>query len=117
ARRPLERPDRQELEPISPELISTAHAAAPVPLVDAASDYPDVIGQAEPAPLIPFPDPQTEEAPSEPDKESLFNASPAVEDYKLPDRSLLRQSGPTGAAPAEATSQVAHALVQALADF
>ena len=117
ARRPLERPHRESLEPISPELISTAHAAAPVPLIDAASDYPDVIGQAEPAPLIPFPEPHTEETPAEPDHESLFNASPAVEDYKLPDRSLLRQSGTSSAAPAEATSQVAHALVQALADF
>ena len=114
ARRPLERPRRAAPEPISPELISTAHAAAPVPLVDAASDYPDVIGQAEPAPLIPFPDPQTEE---EPDRESLFNASPAVEDYTLPDRSVLRTSGTKGAAPAEASGQVAHALVQALADF
>jgi S-DNA-T family DNA segregation ATPase FtsK/SpoIIIE len=118
ARRPLERAPRESFEPISPELISTAHAAAPVPLVDAASDYPDVIGQAEPAPLIPFPEPHTEEAPAaEPDHDSLFNASPAVEDYKLPDRSVLRTSGTNSAAPAEATSQVAHALVQALADF
>jgi DNA segregation ATPase FtsK/SpoIIIE, S-DNA-T family len=117
ARRPLERPQSESFEPISPELISTAHAAAPVPLVDAASDYPDVIGQAEPAPLIPFPEPHTEEALAEPDHDSLFNASPAVEDYKLPDRSLLRQSGTNAAAPVEATSQVAHALVQALADF
>jgi len=116
ARRPLERPEREKFEPISPELISTAHAAASVPLVDAASDYPDVIGQAEPAPLIPFPDPNTEVAP-EPDHESLFNASPAVDDYKLPDRSLLRTSGTNAAAPAEASGQVANALVQALADF
>src|SRR4029453_15412068 len=105
ARRPLE---RQPIEPISPELISTAHAAPSVPLVDAASDSPDVIGQAEPAPLIPFPEPQTEE---EPDHESLFNASPAVEDYKLPDRSVLRPSGTNAHAP------VAPALVQALPDF
>jgi S-DNA-T family DNA segregation ATPase FtsK/SpoIIIE len=114
ARRPLERPEREKLEPISPELISTAHAAAQVPLVDAASDYPDVIGQAEPAPLIPFPEPQAQE---EPDHESLFNASPAVDDYKLPDRSLLRSSGTNGAAPAEASGQVAEALVQALGHF
>ena len=116
ARRPLERPEREKFEPISPELISTAHVAASIPLVDAASDYPDVIGQAEPAPLIPFPDPNTEVAP-EPDHESLFNASPAVDDYKLPDRSLLRTSGTNSAAPAEASGQVANALVQALADF
>jgi S-DNA-T family DNA segregation ATPase FtsK/SpoIIIE len=113
ARRPLERQQRPAFE-ASPELISTA-PAAPVPLVDAAADYPDVIGQAEPAPLIPFPEPETEEEP--PDQESLFNASPAVEDYRLPDRSLLRTSGTNGAAPAEASGQVAHALVQALADF
>src|SRR6478672_5428196 len=116
AARRLERPQREELEPISPELISTAHAAAPVPLVDAASDYPDVIGQAEPAPLIPFPDPDTQEAPG-PDHDSLFNASPAVDDYKLPDRSLLRSSGTNSAAPAEASGQVAQALVQALGHF
>ena len=115
ARRPLERPRREELEPISPELISTAHAAT-VPLVDVASDYPDVIGQAEPAPLIPFPEPDTEQTP-EPDHESLFNASPAVDDYKLPDRSLLRSSGTNNAAPAEASGQVAQALVQALGHF
>ena len=114
ARRPLERPPRTTIEG-PPELISTA-SAGPVPLVDAASDYPDVIGQAEPAPLIPFPEPETEDTP-EPDHDSLFNASPAVEDYKLPDRSLLRKSGTNGAAPAEASGQVAHALVQALADF
>ena len=114
ARRPLERPQPPTIA-APPELISTARTA-PVPLVDAASDYPDVIGQAEPAPLIPFPEPESAETP-EPDRESLFNASPAIEDYKLPDRSVLRQSGTNGAAPAEASGQVAHALVQALTDF
>src|SRR5215203_1443157 len=112
ARRSLDRPVRRTVEE-PPELISTANAA-PVPLVDAAAEFPDVIGQAEPAPLIPFPEPETEEPP---EHESLFNASPAVQDYKLPDRNILRKSGTTGAAPAEASGQVAHALVQALADF
>ena len=96
-----------------PELISTANVAA-VPLVDAASAFPDVIGMAEPAPLIPFPEPDTQEDPSQ---ESLFNASPAVEDYQLPDRKLLRKSGTSGKPAAEANGQVAHALTQALADF
>lgn len=69
ARRTLDRPPRETIsEP--PELISTAHAA-PVPLVDAASAYPDVIGMSEPAPLIPFPEPNTEEMR---DEESLFDA-------------------------------------------
>ena len=112
ARRSLDRPVRRTAaEP--PELISTANAA-PIPLVDAAAEFPDVIGQAEPAPLIPFPEPETEEPP---EQESLFNASPAVQDYKLPDRNVLRKSGTNGAPPAEASGQVAQALVQALADF
>jgi S-DNA-T family DNA segregation ATPase FtsK/SpoIIIE len=112
ARHSFERPARHTVDE-PPELISTANAA-PIPLVDAAAEYPDVIGQAEPAPLIPFPEPDTQE---EPDQESLFNASPAVQDYKLPDRNVLRKSGTNGSAPAEASGQVAHALVQALADF
>jgi S-DNA-T family DNA segregation ATPase FtsK/SpoIIIE len=112
ARQSFDRPARHTVDE-PPELISTANAA-PIPLVDAAAEYPDVIGQAEPAPLIPFPEPDTQE---EPDHESLFNASPAVQDYKLPDRNVLRKSGTNGSAPAEASGQVAHALVQALADF
>ena len=112
ARRSFDRPLRDRVsEP--PELISTANAAH-VPLVDAAAEYPDVIGMAEPAPLIPFPEPDTQESP---DQESLFNASPAVEEYRLPDRSLLRSSGTKGNASPEASGQIAHALVQALADF
>ena len=112
ARRSLDRPVRRTAAD-PPELISTANAA-PIPLVDAAAEFPDVIGQAEPAPLIPFPEPETEEPP---EQESLFNASPAVQDYKLPDRNVLRKSGTNGAPPAEASGQVAQALVQALADF
>jgi len=111
ARRSLDRaiPEAAE-EP--PELISTANARPP--LVDAASEYPDVVGMAEPAPLIPFPEPDTQESA---DQESLFNASPAVQDYRLPDRSLLRSSGTKGNATPEASGQIAQALVQALADF
>ena len=114
ARRSFDRPPREPVvhdEP--PELISTANVA-PLSLVDAASDYPDVVGTPDPAPLIPFPEVEAEEAP---DRESLFNASPAVQDYRLPDRDLLRKSGTNGAQPTEASGQVAHALVQALSDF
>jgi DNA segregation ATPase FtsK/SpoIIIE, S-DNA-T family len=112
ARRSLDRPPREVVhEP--PELISTANVA-PLSLVDGASDYPDVVGTADPAPLIPFPEVDTKETP---DQESLFNASPAVQDYHLPERDLLRKSGTNGAAPPEASGQVAHSLVQALSDF
>ena len=112
ARRSLDRPPR-EIADEPPELISTANVA-PIPLVDGASEYPDVVGTRDPAPLIPFPELDTEETP---DRESLFNASPAAPDYRLPDRDLLRKSGTNGAQPTEASGQVAHALVQALSDF
>ena len=113
ARRSFDRPPREPVAHEPPELISTANAV-PLSLVDAASDYPDVVGTPDPAPLIPFPEVDTEE---EPDRESLFNASPAVQDYRLPDRDLLRQSGSNRGAAPEANGQVAHALVQALSDF
>jgi DNA segregation ATPase FtsK/SpoIIIE, S-DNA-T family len=112
ARRSLDRALPEVVEE-PPELISTADAR-PRPLVDAASEYPDVVGMAEPAPLIPFPEPDTQESL---DHQSLFNASPAVQDYRLPDRSLLRSSGTNGNATPEASGQIAQALVQALADF
>jgi DNA segregation ATPase FtsK/SpoIIIE, S-DNA-T family len=112
ARRSLDRP-RPAVAEEPPELISTANAR-PQELVDAASEYPDVIGMAEPAPLIPFPEPDTQESA---DHESLFNASPAVQDYRLPDRTLLRTSGTKGNVTTEASGQIAQALVKALADF
>jgi DNA segregation ATPase FtsK/SpoIIIE, S-DNA-T family len=100
----------------SPELISTA---APVrPPVDAVSEFPDVVGRAEPAALIPFPTDE-DARPREPEKDeepSLFDAPPAAKDYRLPDRSLLR-TGTSNGSPAEASEQVAQALTQALADF
>jgi S-DNA-T family DNA segregation ATPase FtsK/SpoIIIE len=113
AKRSFDRPTREPVVHEPPELISTANAA-PLSLVDGASDYPDVVGRSDPAPLIPFPDADVEETP---DRESLFNASPAVQDYRLPDRDLLRKSGSNGAAPSEGSGQVAQALVQALSDF
>jgi S-DNA-T family DNA segregation ATPase FtsK/SpoIIIE len=99
-----------------PELISTA---APVrPPVDAVSEFPDVVGRAEPAALIPFPTDE-DARPREPEQDeepSLFDAPPAAKDYRLPDRSLLRK-GTSNGSPAEASEQVAQALTQALADF
>src|SRR5918999_2882152 len=58
----------------APEIISTATSTRPP--VDGASEFPDVVGQAGPAPLIPFPteeNAQPEETEeSEPDQPSLF---------------------------------------------
>jgi DNA segregation ATPase FtsK/SpoIIIE, S-DNA-T family len=112
ARRSLDRVAEAASEP--PEIISTAHPSRPP--IDAVTEFPDVVGQAEPAALIPFP---TEEdaRPAETDDEpSLFDAAPAAKDYRLPDRKLLR-AGTSNGSPAEASAQVAQALGQALADF
>jgi S-DNA-T family DNA segregation ATPase FtsK/SpoIIIE len=110
ARRSLDRavPEATE-EPA--ELISTANARS---LVDAVSEFPDVVGLAEAAPIIPFPELDTQEPA---DQTSLFDAKPLEKEYELPDRTVLRRSGTNGAAPAEANDQAALALVQALADF
>jgi S-DNA-T family DNA segregation ATPase FtsK/SpoIIIE len=109
ARRSLDRvaPDSESM----PEIISTAGR----PPVDAVSEFPDVVGRAEPAQLLPFP---SEEAaqPVEDEEPSLFDASPTAKDYRLPGRELLR-AGTSNGTPAEASTQVAQALVQALADF
>ncbi|HET7856242.1 MAG TPA: DNA translocase FtsK 4TM domain-containing protein, partial [Gaiellaceae bacterium] len=112
AKRSLDRIAEADAGP--PEIISTAQPARPP--VDGAAEFPDVVGQAEPAALIPFP---TEEnvLPKEPDDEpSVFDATPPAKDYRLPDRNLLR-TGTSNGTPGEGSSQVAHALTQALADF
>ena len=52
---------------------------------------PDVVGTPDPAPLIPFPEVDTEETP---DQESLFRRRrPRSEDYTLPDRGPAPQVG------------------------
>ena len=99
-----------------PEIISTAPLARPP--VDGASAFPDVVGQAESAALIPFPSeesalPREDEEPDEP---SLFDATPIAKDYRLPDRKLLR-TGTSNGTPVEASSQVAQSLTQALGEF
>jgi S-DNA-T family DNA segregation ATPase FtsK/SpoIIIE len=99
-----------------PEIISTAPASRPP--VDAVTEFPDVVGRAEPAALIPFPS-EEDARPREPepdDEPSVFDTPPAAKDYRLPDRSLLR-AGTSNGSPAEASAQVAQALTQALADF
>jgi S-DNA-T family DNA segregation ATPase FtsK/SpoIIIE len=96
-----------------------AVAAAPpapaephAPPVDAVHDFPDVVG--EPAPLLapsPYDEAETEPAPT------LFDDTlESHSEYRLPDRTLLRESTP---AKRTATSdqRVAEALVQALANF
>ncbi|TML55860.1 MAG: DNA translocase FtsK [Actinobacteria bacterium] len=100
--------DLRLVEPTEPR--PETHA----PVIDAASEYPDVV-EADPpgpAPLL-LDDPQ-----SEPDQTSLFDVGEAVsKDYRLPDRAILRRSpGGTGNS-ADQNARVAEALVQTLAHF
>jgi DNA segregation ATPase FtsK/SpoIIIE, S-DNA-T family len=85
------------------------------PPVDAVHDFPDVVGEgeAQPAPLIPEPE------PDEPDQPSLFDvtAQETHQEYELPDRSLLRRSPPAKEGQGDVAERTAAALVQTLAHF
>ncbi|HYZ76924.1 MAG TPA: DNA translocase FtsK [Gaiellaceae bacterium] len=82
------------------------------PPVDAVHDFPDVVGETvEPPPLL-VEEPEPEEEPS------LFDVRAGMrEEYRLPDRELLRRSPEATPASAQAGARVAEALVQTLAHF
>jgi DNA segregation ATPase FtsK/SpoIIIE, S-DNA-T family len=125
ARRRLDRPRAAGAElAATPPAIRASDKLSQAPsapaLVDAESDFPDVIGPAEPPALV---------APSEEDTstdlaaatgdapERLFEPSRGTSDYRLPDRALLRRSSPAAPGSAEAGVRTAEALVQTLAHF
>ncbi|HEV8601868.1 MAG TPA: DNA translocase FtsK [Gaiellaceae bacterium] len=110
ARRSLDRGLLEQVEEPA-AIISTAPARPPV---DAASEFPDVVGISEPAPLIPFPDQDTHESP---EQASLFDATVVSKDYELPDRGVLRHSEKRGDGGADTSGHIAQVLMQALADF
>ena len=81
------------------------------PPVDAVHDYPDVVSENAPPPLlIPLED---EEQPS------LFDVRPTGDEaeYRLPDRGILRVSAPTNGTASEGGAHVAEVLVETLAHF
>jgi S-DNA-T family DNA segregation ATPase FtsK/SpoIIIE len=92
----------------APPAPTEAHA----PPVDAVHDFPDVVG--DPAPLAaPFDD----EADADTPAPTLFDDTlESHSEYRLPDRTLLRESSPAQR-PATSDQRVAEALVQALANF
>jgi S-DNA-T family DNA segregation ATPase FtsK/SpoIIIE len=91
--------------------VSPAGKAAQ-PVLDAVSAFPDVVGQ-EHTKLVLEPEPEEED----PAKESLFEMTKARAEYELPDRAVLRRAGGTSGNSAEASEQVAEALVAALGHF
>jgi DNA segregation ATPase FtsK/SpoIIIE, S-DNA-T family len=99
-----------------------------VPPVDGATAYPDVVGSSESNGVQPLllaqlqPDPDGEPEPDEPMLEpaaavSFPEESTAHQDYRLPERNVLKRSRPANGQPAKASERTAEALLQALANF
>jgi DNA segregation ATPase FtsK/SpoIIIE, S-DNA-T family len=86
----------------------------PEPPVDAVHDFPDVVGETQPPPLL-----AAEPEPDEPDQPSLFDvtAEEKHEEYRLPDRSLLRRAPAAKQDGGDVAQRTAAALVETLAHF
>jgi S-DNA-T family DNA segregation ATPase FtsK/SpoIIIE len=112
--RDRERPSKP-IETVSYETVSRA----PAPVIDVATDYPDLVSEtlSGQPPVLFDSSRETSFAEEMPTQESLFDTAPILTEYTLPDPSLLRKSkggtGPNG----EATARVAEALVTCLANF
>jgi DNA segregation ATPase FtsK/SpoIIIE, S-DNA-T family len=84
------------------------------PPVDVVHDFPDVVGDTQPPPLL------VEPASSEdPDQPSLFDVEvpDGHPEYQLPDRAILRRSPAAGEVSEDVAGRTASALVQTLAHF
>jgi S-DNA-T family DNA segregation ATPase FtsK/SpoIIIE len=87
------------------------------PPVDVRQDYPDLVSEGPP-PMLVHDHEDVEDEPEEDTQQTLFAPPvPAREDYRLPDRALLRVSKPGAGPNGEANRRVAEALVQCLAHF
>jgi S-DNA-T family DNA segregation ATPase FtsK/SpoIIIE len=92
------------------------------PPVDAVEDFPDVISETGPTPLL-APERELEPEREEPaplvvDPPTLFDEISAPDaDYRLPDRELLNRSKPVTGNSDKASARTADALVETLAHF
>jgi S-DNA-T family DNA segregation ATPase FtsK/SpoIIIE len=102
--RPLE-----DVEP-APVIPLRAHE----PPVDVVHDFPDVIGDTQPPPLLIEPS-----STEDPDQPSLFDvgAIETHEEYQLPDRGILRRSSAASEVSGDVAERTAAALVQTLKHF
>ena len=84
------------------------------PPVDAVHDYPDVVGENQPSPLLI--EPPSSEGPDQP---SLFDVGTVEshEEYQLPDRGILRQAPAPSNVSGDVAERTASALVQTLSHF
>ena len=87
---------------------------APEPPVDAVHDFPDVVGENQPSPLLIEP-----ELDHGPDQPSLFDVGEVAqhEEYTLPDRNVLRASPRASEVSGDVAERTAAALVQTLSHF
>jgi S-DNA-T family DNA segregation ATPase FtsK/SpoIIIE len=88
------------------------------PPVDAVEDYPDVISETGPPPLLTADHESGEAPPLVDDPPTLFDEiSKHDADYELPDRALLNRSKPVTTNGEKASARTADALVETLAHF
>jgi S-DNA-T family DNA segregation ATPase FtsK/SpoIIIE len=112
ARRRVERQRHLDEGPLPPPIPLRPREEHPP--IDGVSEFPDVVGQAEPPPLIGL---TGEEPTEESEQQVLFEPpTPAKTDYALPEPSLLKRS-PARAAGKSDNGKVAESLTRALADF
>ena len=90
-------------------LPTETHSQTPV---DGVHAYPDVVSN-EPPPLL------IQSEPVEDDQPSLFDVTPLLEheEYRLPERSLLRQGNSAAKTDPAVADRIGEALVQTLAHF
>src|SRR6266550_9409673 len=84
------------------------------PPVDVVHDFPDVIGDTQPPPLLIEP-----VSTEDPDQTSLFDVGTIEthEEYQLPDRGILRRSSAANEVSGDIAERTAAALVQTLKHF
>ena len=84
------------------------------PPVDVVHDFPDVVGENQPSPLLIEP-----VSTEDPDQPSLFDVGEieAHEEYTLPDRAILRRSSTANEVSSDVAERTAAALVQTLKHF
>src|SRR6266508_3699978 len=84
------------------------------PPVDVVHDFPDVIGENQPPPLL-----IDSVSSEEPDQPSLFDVGTVEthEEYHLPDRAILHRSPPASELSTDVAERTAATLVQTLAHF
>jgi S-DNA-T family DNA segregation ATPase FtsK/SpoIIIE len=88
------------------------------PPIDAVEDYPDVISETGPPPLLTHEPEPEERAPLVDDPPTLFDEISTHDvNYELPDRAILNRSKPPASGGEKVSARTADSLVETLAHF